>query len=126
MRNGLFADSATEAYARGIAACLPFMTMGMINNLKGCPALLIASGSMATICLFLFLIRIFQVQRNGVKVNDLLNRIVNQLTFPYIFAVCFSIGTDYGEVTGWWGIGFSVVLALWIIIGNCIEEKRRT
>ena len=121
MRNGLFADSITETAAKIVVACLPFMTMGMIGH----PALLIASGSLATVFLFIFLIRIFLVQKNGVKVDPLLDRIMSQMTFPYVCAVSFAIGVAYGEVSGWWGIGFAGVLAIWITIGNCIADLKK-
>lgn len=121
MKNGLFADSITDMAARIIAACLPFMTMGMIGH----KALLIASGSVGTVFLFVFLARLFVVQKNGIREIPVLDTIMNQMTFPYVFAVSFAIGTAYGEVSGWWGIGFAVVLAIWIIIGNCVSAKKK-
>lgn len=121
MKNGLFADSLTDAAAKIVVACLPFMTMGMIGH----PALLIASGSLGTVFLFFFIIRVFIVQRNGVKDCPVLDAIMHQMWFPYVCAVSFAIGTAYGEVSGWWGIGFAGVIAIFIIIGNCVSARKR-
>lgn len=122
MKYGLFTDSITDASAKLVLASLPFMTMGMIGH----PALLIASGSVGCLCLFIFLIRIFLVQKNGVKVHPLLDAIMEQMWFPYICGVSFAIGTAYGEVSGWWGIGFGGVLAICIIIANCVSFKQNS
>lgn len=120
MKPGLFTDSLTDAAAKIMVACLPFMTMGMIGH----SALLIASGSVATVFLFIFLIRIFMVQRNGAKVCPVLDNIVNQMMFPYICAVSFAIGIAYGEKSGWYGIWFALFLGLFIVIGNCVSAKK--
>ena len=120
MKLGLFSDSLADAAAKIMVACLPFMTMGMIAH----PALLIASGSIATVFLFFFIIRMIMVQRNGPKECGVLDAIIHQMWFPYVCGVAFAIGTAYGEVSGWWGIGFAGVIAIFIIIANCVVGRQ--
>lgn len=120
MDHTIFSDSIVEASAKIIAASLPFMTMGMIGH----PALLIAAGSTGCVALFVFLIRILVLFKKDSKVIPVLDRIINSLLFPYVFALSFSIGIAYGEANGWYGIWFSLFLAGWIIVANCIAYKK--
>lgn len=121
MKTGLFPDSLADAAAKVIAACLPFMVMGMIGH----PALLIASGSVATVFLFVFLIRVFMLSRRPAVEHPMLDAIMNQLTFPYAFAVSFGIGIAYGERSGWYGIWFTLFLAAWIVVANIVSFKKK-
>lgn len=120
MKNGLFEDSLSDASARVIAGCLPFMTMGMIGH----SALLIASGSLGTVALFVFLWSVFLVQKRGPIHRPVVDTIMNQLIFPYVFALSFGIGIAYGERSGWYGVWFALFLAAWIIAGNCVSRKK--
>ena len=120
MENKFFPDSWVEAFAKIIAASLPFITMGLIGH----PDLTIAAGSVGGVALFAFLIRIAVLFKKQAKRIPVLDSIMNGLLFPYAFAVSFGIGIAYGEKSGWYGIWFSLFLAAFIIIANCVSYRK--
>lgn len=119
---GFFRDSWTEAFAKIIAASLPFITMGLID--KDHPALIIAAGAVGGVALFAFLIRIAILFKKEPRRNKVLDRIMNGMIFPYVFGLSFGIGIEYGEPSGWYGVWFSLFLACWVIIATCISSKK--
>ena len=122
MEPRFFPDSLAEAFAKIIAASLPFITMGLID--RDHPALIIAAGSVGGIALFAFLIRLAVLFRKPARRCETLDRIMNGMTFPYLFGLSFGIGIEYGEHAGWYGVWFSLFLAAWIIIANCVQQKQ--
>lgn len=122
MENNFFPDSWVEAFAKIIAASLPFITMGLIGH----PVLTIAAGSVGGLALFAFLIRIAVLFKQQPVRIPALDKTINGLIFPYVFALSFAIGIAYGEKSGWYGIWFSLFLAAFIIIANCVSSKRNS
>lgn len=122
MNNSFFPDSINEAFAKIIAASLPFITMGLIN--RDHPALIIASGCVGGVALFAFLIRTAILFKKPARRIPTLDRIMNGMLFPYVFGLSFGIGIEYGEPSGWYGVWFSLFLAACIIITNCVSSKK--
>ena len=121
MNKRFFSDSLAEAFSVILGASLPFITMGLIN--KDHPALIIAAGSMGGLALFAFLIRIAILFKKPTRRIPVLDNIMHGLWFPYIFALSFGIGIEYGEPSGWYGVWFSLFLAVWTIIAACVGNK---
>lgn len=122
MYNRLFSDSWASAFSKILAASLPFITMGLID--KNHPALIIAAGSVGGVALFAFLIRIAMLFKKDACHNKALDSIMEGMLFPYVFGLSFGIGIEYGEPSGWYGVWFSLFLAAWTIIANCVGNKR--
>ena len=120
MDNKFFSDSWVEAFSKVVIASLPFITMGFIGH----PDLTIAAGCTGGVALFAFLIRVAVLFKKSPKRIPVLDSIMNGLFFPYVCALSFGIGIAYGEKSGWYGVWFSLLLAAFIIIANCVSYKK--
>lgn len=125
MNSSFFPDSWSEAFAKVIAASLPFISMGFLDKNEH-PALIIAAGSVGFVALIAFFIRVAVLFKNPPKRVPELDKIMSGLTFPYLFAVAFGIGIRYGEPSGWYGVWFSLFLAAWVIVAVCVSSKKRS
>lgn len=120
MKTNFFKDSLAAASAKLIAACLPFLTIGML----GSEITAVVSCIVALVAAVILLVRVVMLLgKTEAKIIPLLDEDVSDiLSFPYAIAISSMIAIQAGNdaVLGLW---FALGLAVIIIISNHLPVK---
>lgn len=120
MKTKLFEDSIVKASGRLMAACLPFLTLGMLGEKTS----LIAAAIVAAILLLVFAGRIVSLIAGKTAISNHLleNKVSEILAFPYAIALSGAIATQAG-IEADYMLWFGAALALLMLLTPSRQKK---